>query len=93
MFGRLFKAVKDKLHVWFFHTEWIIWINNVLEEFHFLFLSDSFSDKYIYICTDVSEVAEHITAENMSLGCFCNIHDRKLTNNTDILNQNIPPEV
>ena len=23
----------------------------------------------------------------MSLGCFCNIHDRKLTNNTDIVKQ------
>lgn len=28
------------------------------------------------------------TKENMSLGCFCNICDRKLTSNTGILKTN-----
>lgn len=50
-------------------------------------MSDSFSDKYICICTVVSEVAEHRAEENMPLGCFCNIRDRKLTSNTDIVKQ------
>lgn len=74
--------------MWFFYTEWISWINNVLE-FNFLF--GSVSDKCIYVCTEVSEVAEHIRAENMSLGCLCNIHDRKLTNKTDIVKQTKNP--
>lgn len=56
-------------------------------------MSDSFSDKYIYICTDVSEVAEYITAENTPLGCFCNIHERKLSNNTDIVKQTKKPQL
>lgn len=32
-------------------------------------------------------MSEHITAQNMSFGFFCNIRDRKLTNKTDIENQ------
>lgn len=56
----IFRSIKDKLNMWFFYTERIIWINNVLGEFHFLSMSDSFSDKHIYICTGVNQVAERI---------------------------------